>query len=406
MNNLLSNFKIKAMLMLGIILIFVISLTIVACIPKSLVENNVISSLKFLDDNESREWHNSFTYETGSILDDYTDSIMISYVNTQDKATNNPLEDALDACGYTRYWHGYMMFLKPLLVFFTYAQIRYIFMYLYLVLMAWACVEIYKRIGIKGTMAYAISFAAIYFPVLSFSLQFSYIFFIALVATIFICKKYNSEMSTSKIATWFLVIGMITNFLDLLTAPLITLGIPLALIILINIVEAKEAQAITNYKILVKTSFAWGMGYGICWISKWIIASIVLKRNIMEDALAQAFFRINGDNEIPLDRLQMYRDNFNAIFPTWFWSSNRRILLVIIALIAMTVMYLIKKKPLSEIKRLSPLIILSIYPYIWYFVMANHSQIHFFFTYRIQMITVFSLLSVFLFSLKDKKVFL
>lgn len=406
MNNLLRNLKDKTIVMLGIILAFVILLTVVACIPSSMVKNNVISSLEFLDKNESREWHNSFTYETGSILDDYTDSIMISYAVTQDKATNNPLEDALDASGYTRYWHGYMALLKPLLIFFTYAQIRYLFMYIYLGLMAWACVEIYKRIGMKGTMTYAISFAAIYFPVLSFSLQFSYIFFIALVATIFICKKYNSEMSTSKIATWFLVIGMITNFLDLLTAPLITLGIPLALIILINIVEAKEAQAITNYKILVKTSFAWGMGYGICWISKWIIASIVLKRNIMEDALAQAFFRVGGDNGSPLDRVQMFQDNFNAIIPTWFWSSNRRILLGVIGFIAIIIIFLLKKKPLSEIKRLSPLVILSIYPYLWYFVMSNHSQIHFFFTYRIQMITVFSLLSLFLFSLKDKKVFL
>ena len=33
------------------------------------------------------------------------------------------------------------------------------------------------------------------------------------------------------------------------------------------------------------------------------------------------------------------------------------------------------------------------YPYIWYTVLAGHSQVHYWFTYRLQIIAVFSLLS-------------
>ncbi len=29
----------------------------------------------------------------------------------------------------------------------------------------------------------------------------------------------------------------------------------------------------------------WGLGYGLIWLSKWVIASIILDKNIMENAL-------------------------------------------------------------------------------------------------------------------------
>lgn len=39
------------------------------------------------------------------------------------------------------------------------------------------------------------------------------------------------------------------------------------------------------------------------------------------------------------------------------------------------------------------LLYISLPLYLWYLAMANHSQIHYYFTYRAQMITMFSLLA-------------
>lgn len=38
------------------------------------------------------------------------------------------------------------------------------------------------------------------------------------------------------------------------------------------------------------------------------------------------------------------------------------------------------------------LLIVSVYPYVWFMVMANHTQIHYWFVYWIQAITIFGIL--------------
>ncbi|WP_375846707.1 hypothetical protein [Enterococcus durans] len=43
------------------------------------------------------------------------------------------------------------------------------------------------------------------------------------------------------------------------------------------------------------------------------------------------------------------------------------------------------------------MVFIALTPYIWYNVLANHSQIHFWFTYRVQILTTFALLSIFAF---------
>ena len=50
-----------------------------------------------------------------------------------------------------------------------------------------------------------------------------------------------------------------------------------------------------------------------------------------------------------------------------------------------------KKKP-KKIKVVIPLIFITLYPYIWYFIFAGHSTIHSYFTYRIQSIAILGIL--------------
>lgn len=48
---------------------------------------------------------------------------------------------------YPRYWHGYMIFLKPLLCIFDIAQIRLLMMCLVLGITGITCVIVYRRLG-------------------------------------------------------------------------------------------------------------------------------------------------------------------------------------------------------------------------------------------------------------------
>jgi hypothetical protein len=43
-------------------------------------------------------------------------------------------------------------------------------------------------------------------------------------------------------------------------------------------------------------------------------------------------------------------------------------------------------------KKVLLFVIISVMPYVWYCVLANHSYLHWWFTYRLQMVTVVSLL--------------
>lgn len=55
-------------------------------------------------------------------MDNFTDGIMISQASAARE--RNVLRQALEVQGYTYYWHGYIIILRPLLLLFDYAQIR------------------------------------------------------------------------------------------------------------------------------------------------------------------------------------------------------------------------------------------------------------------------------------------
>ena len=65
---------------------------------------------------------NYFLQTAGSTLDNYTDQLMMG--KTIASKENSALYNAFYVGGYSRYWNGYIVFLKPLLSFFNYLSIR------------------------------------------------------------------------------------------------------------------------------------------------------------------------------------------------------------------------------------------------------------------------------------------
>ena len=55
---------------------------------------------------------------------------------------------------YGRYWHGHLLFLKPLFVFFTLAQIKYLNLFLQVVLLAVILWMMYKRLGVLHCLVF------------------------------------------------------------------------------------------------------------------------------------------------------------------------------------------------------------------------------------------------------------
>lgn len=244
-----------------------------------------------------------------------------------------------------------------------------------------------KRFGLKVAIPYVVTWVAFYSMLVCFSLQFFSAYTIMYLATIFICFRYKKDTSCRELPFYFLILGSTINFFDLLTFPLITMTVPLILVFVVDLYEKKLTQKkiVRNF---VASGSAWASGYACTWISKWVLSGLVLKVNVFADAMAQASFRIGGNEFYVVDRklLLLYNINTPAIL-RWFTSYGWLWL-------ALAIVITVQKR-WKVVVKMWPLILISIMPYVWYMALANHSQVHFFFTNRTQYGTLMAILIIF-----------
>ncbi len=326
-----------------------------------------------------------FLQTAGSTLDNFTDQLMMQKTIVSGK--NSALYEALFTGGYTRYWNGYITFLRPLLVVFDYLTIRKMVALTATILFLISLLAVHKRFATKIAIAYAVTWAAFYSMLVCSSLQFLSVNIIMYLAILFICVRYKKDTNCRELPFFFLVLGSVTNFFDLLTFPLVTFTVPFILVFLVDLYEKKLAQKNIARNFMVSGG-AWCIGYAATWISKWLISGIILKMNVFADAMSQAAFRINGDAEWVVDRKRLLLYNINTpAMLRWFTSSGWLWLLLIIVVSV--------QKRWKNIRNLWPLLLIAILPYVWYMVFANHSQVHFFFTNRTQYGTLMAILVMF-----------
>lgn len=100
-------------------------------------------------------------------------------------------------------------------------------------------------------------------------------------------------------------------------------------------------------------------------------------------------FRTSGNESYPLNRAAMLIDNFKFMF----FSHGKRTFYVILVVLAILLLLLLcfHRRNRHIWQNAFLFVMVGFYPYIWYMVLANHSQIHSYFTYRIQVITLFAI---------------
>ena len=295
---------------------------------------------------------------------------------------------------YARYWHGIQTIIRPLLLFFNYEEICYIFIILTFILMAYAIYGISKNLNYIYGIAFLISMLIVCFFVAPFSIQYTGMFMAMLIMIILVNYLYKTKKEYLYPYLFFIAGGCAT-FFDLLTVPVLTLGMPLVMVILL---KTKEGTNIKDIIIeMIKLSFLWGIAYATLWASKWIIASIILHRNVITEALECILFRTNGNEQYPATRLGAIRENLSYIF-------NSVTILVYISIFVIWIIALIRKrKNIKDMKSIIPLILVALYPYAWYFAFAGHSTIHAWFTYRSQAIAIFAILCAMIETIKIEK---
>ena len=285
---------------------------------------------------------------------------------------------------YSRYWHGIQTIIRPLLLFFNYEEIRYLFMIIMFALLTIATISISKNLNTIHSLAFVFTMIAVGFFIVPASIQYTGIFAIMLITVILVNILY--KLQKEKLYPYlFFIIGGVTTFFDLLTAPLLTLGIPLIYVILLK--NKRESNLKKSIFEVIKLSILWCIAYGGIFLAKWVIASIILQRDVITVAINQILFRTNGSVEYPATKLGAIKENIGVLYNTVLLG------LFIVISIIWAVFMVINRKKISNMKIVISLLLVAIYPYVWYITFAGHSTIHAWFTYRIQAIAILGILS-------------
>lgn len=339
-------------------------------------------------------------YDTTS-LDLYSDSIILSeicYYNHNVSLFDNSMSNYGTRDGhdfgkfvggnesvikdYARYWHGNLVVLKVLFLFLDYNAIKLLELFFEVVMFIFIVKLMYGNNLKNYIIPFILSLFLIHPEVIGLSMQYFAMFNIMLISVCILLKFKEKLFKNNRLLYYFLAVGMLANFFDLTTYPLITLGIPAIFYLLLE----KDQNSIKQNVIkILLFGIVWSVGFIGMWISKWIISSIILNKNVVANALEQFSWRVSSAEF----------SRFDAILANVL-IYHKKVYLIIFVLIGI---YYIKrlinarnKITLDGIKQIAPFLCIALMPFAWYFVLSNHSYIHFWFTYRDLLIFFFAVM--------------
>ncbi len=304
---------------------------------------------------------------------------------------------------YIRYWHGSMSIIRPLLVFLNLKQI-YILNFIIITVLTIILLIMLIKTKIKElVVAFIISLIMCFVITVPFCLEYTWTYMIMLIASIL---AITLERRGKKLNILFFVTGIITCYLDFLSTELLTFMVPILLILVIRYKQNRLTNFKEGFKFLVISTILWGIGYIGMWFAKWILASIILKINAFDYVIDNAIERINGGNTAIIRTDNIYIraivDNLLTLFPINIQKRVERLYFIPVIIIIFVLVF-IKKKNWRELWFPALLLIIAITPYIRYLILADHSYRHYFFTFRLQMISIIALILAIVYSI-DKNI--
>lgn len=388
-------------------------------LPTKMMFNNIKKSISLY---QAEGLYPNWTgRETSAQLDNFTDAIMLGAViypgssstikdamlnSRYEYKANNPVESLISQINnakkdrsithYARYWHGYLVILKPGTMFLDISYVHLLNALLQIIVAACLIMLIADYFG-KG---YGFSFFLAYLlmnPVsLAMSFQFSTSYYVMSLVSLAFLRKKDYFIEKQKFIYLFLISGILTAFFDLLTYPVTTLGIPLVLLL----VALHQSQKLNNYFDAIKTvvlpSIFWGVGYAGMHLGKWLMAWMLTGYNVMSEAFTQLQYRMSYTT--------MGTEGSDIINPIKAISKNFQVILhepifaVLLIVLIASLWKLFKLRKLEKCQNNCVLKfalgLVMLFPFIWYTLLCNHSFVHRWFTYRSLSVFVFAVGSI------------
>lgn len=386
-------------LMAGLILGTVLLVAVYA-LPAAQVETNVETAAEIFAEEGD---HPSLFSWTGTQLDNWTDAIML--LNARYNGTESSLEKAmlvprrqsslLDAmntlieegggrvadsdyfvASYSRYWHGYLIFLKPLLMLTNYAGIR-IFNLIFQTALTISVLAVMWKKGLKYCMLpYAVTVLSIMPVDNAFSMQYAdvtYLFSIGVLVLVLWGERQRRK--EYNYVCYFISMGLMTSYFDFLTYPVVSFGIPMVIYLCINRIEG-----LRGIKKVISYGICWGYGYFGMWAGKWILATLLTGENVLREAQDSALYRIYGGGDMPVSGIGLSLGAIVQNAGVYLNSFNR---IMLLAFVIAAIILLTKKRAWKRWLKLAPAFgLTAVIPFAWYIVIRSHSYVHCWMTYK------------------------
>lgn len=394
-------------------LVAVLLLFAVYSIPVEKLTKNARESCDILlQEGSYKKFFKNESYQ----LDNFTDSVMLNeaiykydgssigasmlnYIGGFDvDGLNNYLNGSNYSYSYSRYWHGYLIFLKPLLLLFNIRGIRIINLILQILLVGGICFALWKKQK-KMILPYLSSLLFINPFVISQSMQFSCVYYLMNISFLIIVLFYDKLKQKNWLNFAFLLFGIVTCFFDLLTYPVATLIYPLVAVLWFDESETIKDKIILLFKLCV----FWCIGFFGFWILKWAIGSILTKQNLFKSALSQAKLRINGDVSYAPNKLAVYFSFILNLYPLLTIKNAIILALLVVCFVFLFVKH--KKEFKISKSQVIAFVLVALITIVWQLILHNHSYQHYWFTFRAYAGTLFALISLFAYGFKDSNIF-
>lgn len=391
-----------------IVLLGIIALIITVYLPDEKVKENTKQAAQTFKETTAifPEIEIGRAYTT---VDHYADSIWLSIIYSLDK--NDPLASIMKASyhhdqnktittnflelttgeakaetEYVRYWHGSIVWIKPLLMFFSLEQIYQIssaivwgLLILLLILLA--------KVDWRAVIAFIIAIIMIAFFVVPQCLEYTGVFVLTFLISILVLVKDKGK--NSLMYHLFFITGALTCYFDFLTVEMLTILLPLTIILIKRNKQNQIGTTKEMLKFIFTSLILWLIAYAGMYLTKWILASIILNKNCIIQAIQSADIRINGEVRY-IEESQMWiqaiKRNFDIVNPIFF-IRKKYYLYAMLPIIWLGIL-VINHHQGKKISYLISMSILSLMPYLRYIALRNHSCYHFIFTFRLQLVTI------------------
>ena len=324
-----------------------------------------------------------------SVLDNYTDCWMlhIAIYNIKDEPLKLALENRFRMRGkkgddafagllqynwrkirdryegrYSRYWNGYLVWLRPLMQLTDYAGIRRVNLAFQLCLTAAVLLAMARRGRRSLMLPWLIVWGVLAPPALWRSMQYTSVFAVMSFAALGVVLTDRRE----RLWAVFALSGIATAFFDFLTYPLAALGVPLALAMAIHPEGSLKARLLR----MIGWSALWCTGYAGMWAMKWVLATLLTDENVIRDALEQILYRSSATDALGA-HVSLART----------WARN----LAVVGMNPFTVAGVVyggfraaRTLRAGRLRRDDAILfgLLALYPFAWYALARNHSYIH------------------------------